>query len=67
MEQTTFEVEVVVPMTITLDLPVDGVPTNDEITAYIKGEVDKGEWNEFDYIDANEDFVVKSVKKQPKK
>jgi hypothetical protein len=67
MEQTTFDVEVSIPITFTLDLPVDGVPTNDEITAYIKGEVDKGEWTEFDYLEANEDFVVKSVKRASKK
>lgn len=67
MEQTTFDVEIFVPMTITLDLPAEGVPTNEEITAYIRGEVDKGEWTEFDYMDANEEFVVKSVKKASKK
>lgn len=67
MEQTTFDIEVSIPVTFTLDLPVDGVPTTDDITAYIKDEVDKGEWAEFDCLDPNYDFVVKSVKKQLKK
>lgn len=67
MEETSFDVEINVPITVSLSLPVDGVPTNDEITAYIRGEVDKGEWCEFDYLDPNENFEVKSVKKASKK
>lgn len=67
MEQVTFDVEVSIPVTFTLDLPADNIPTVDEITAYIKGEVDKGEWAAFDCLDPNYDFVVKSVKKASKK
>lgn len=67
MEESSFEVEISIPFKVTIDLPSDSVPTNDEITAYIRGEVDKGEWYEFDNIEVNEDFVVKSVKKLSKK
>lgn len=67
MEESNFEVKFSVPITLTLSFPSEGTPTKEEIAAHVNEQIELGEYHEFDNMDANQHFVVESVKRLPLK